>query len=159
MASLAAEKCVPIQLCFPALCSCSWGGGCGKGWKRCCPRLGKPHTSLTRGRGGRCGHLPLGWGQSSLHKWGIEARERCSLGCWMGTRLRLCRWKTPKPRDRRCGKEFILGAGVRGKPNLSDLLKAIQGVCAITCAPPPPPPLPSPFFFTHYKRSLQGRQD
>lgn len=47
---------LPVELCFPALCSCT--GWAGKGQKSWCPRLGKLHTSLTRGHGGPCVHLP-----------------------------------------------------------------------------------------------------
>ena len=49
----------------------------------------------------------LGLGQCPLLTGGIEAREHCSLGCWVGTRLRLGWWKTPDPGDAGQGRSLL----------------------------------------------------
>lgn len=123
VASLAAAKCSPSS--------------CASQCSAAALRGGQERSEKLASHAGKAAHLAdlgtwrmlwpstLGLGQSPLHTGGIKAWEHCSLGCWMGAWLHLFWWKTPNPGHMGCEKEFILEAGMRGVPNLSDLPKAI----------------------------------
>lgn len=128
-ASLAAAKCSPSS--FPVLHGCAAGGR--ERSEKLASRIGRAAHLAGLGAWGMLWPSALGPGQSPIHMGGIEAQEQ-GAGWVLGFACAGRKHQTQG--DTGCGKEFILEVGMQGVPDLSDLPKAMQGVCGIACVPP-----------------------